>query len=177
MQIYCAFLRGVNIGGKTMKMAEVRGWLTAGGYEQVSSVLASGNLIFSSEQSQEELRGALEKLLETHYGEPVHLFVKRREEVEQILAGVPYEKQEDKHVYAFVCEPGFEAELLDAYAQVEPAEGEEAELAGGYFYWQCPKGATLQSGFSKVLGRKALKERFTSRNINTIQKVAKAMEL
>ena len=52
---------------------------------------------------------------------------------------------------------------------------EAAEVSGGYFYGQCRKGATLDSGFSKILGRKSMKDKFTSRNISTIAKVAAKM--
>jgi hypothetical protein len=43
------------------------------------------------------------------------------------------------------------------------------------FYWQVPKGNTLDSTFGKILGRKSLKDQFTSRNINTFEKIIKKM--
>jgi uncharacterized protein (DUF1697 family) len=37
------------------------------------------------------------------------------------------------------------------------------------------KGATLDSGFSKILGSKSMKDKFTSRNIQTVARVAAKM--
>ena len=41
------------------------------------------------------------------------------------------------------------------------------------FYWKVPKGNTLESDFGKIVGRKDLKNTFTSRNLNTFEKVLK----
>jgi len=49
MKTYCVFLRGVNVNGKTMKMAEACEVLKTAGFTGVTSVLASGNLIFQSD--------------------------------------------------------------------------------------------------------------------------------
>ena len=176
MKIYCAFLRGVNVNGKTMKMAEACEVLRQAGLTGVVSVLASGNLIFQSDMSQSELRRFLEQALSNHYKDNVHLFVKRSDEVPAILEKVPFAGDAELHIYAFICEPGFEEVLLREFGKITPSEKETAKIKGGLFYWQCRKGATLDSGFSKILGRKDMKERFTSRNISTIAKIAAKMK-
>lgn len=61
MKKYCAFLRGVNVKGTNMKMAEVCKVFQDIGVKDVSSVLASGNIIFSSDDSAENLKTKLEK--------------------------------------------------------------------------------------------------------------------
>ncbi|WP_435525892.1 hypothetical protein [Chryseobacterium indoltheticum] len=43
----------------------------------------------------------------------------------------------------------------------------KGEIVNNIFYWQVSKGNTLDSNFGKVLGKKSLKDQFTSRNINT----------
>lgn len=49
---YCAFLRGVNVKGTNMKMAEVCEVFKKAGMVEVSSVLASGNIIFASDKER-----------------------------------------------------------------------------------------------------------------------------
>ncbi|MDR1157020.1 MAG: DUF1697 domain-containing protein [Oscillospiraceae bacterium] len=176
MATYCAFLRGVNIGDKTMKMAEACDVLKAAGLTGVLSVLATGNLIFQSDKPQSELRGLLEQVLTNHYKDSVSLFVKSKDEISAYLSSVPFEDSADLHIYAFVCETGFENTLLEEFGKITPTEGEAAEISNGLFYWQCRKGATLDSGFSKILGRKNMKDKFTSRNIDTIAKVEAKMK-
>ena len=175
MKTYCAFLRGVNVNGKTMKMADACKALTDAGFTRVVSVLASGNLIFRSDKPQSELGGILEQILSGHYSDQVNLFVKNTDEVAAMLTSVPFIEDTELHIYAFVCEPGFENTLLDEFSKVTPCDQEAATISNGLFYWQCRKGATLDSGFSKILGRKSMKDQFTSRNIGTISKISTKM--
>ena len=63
---YCAFLRGVNVKGTAMKMAEVIEVFKNTGVKNVSSVLATGNILFESEENPLELRVKLEKALSKH---------------------------------------------------------------------------------------------------------------
>ena len=175
MKTYCAFLRGVNVNGKTMKMAEACDVLKQAGLVGVVSVLASGNLIFQSDRPQSELRGLLERALSAHYGGDVHLFIKNSDEVSAILAAVPYNEDPELHIYTFICEAGFEDVLLKEFMKITPSDKESADIQNGLFYWRCRKGTTLDSGFSKMLGRKDMKEKFTSRNIGTIAKIAAKM--
>jgi len=175
MKKYCAFLRGVNVNGKAMKMEDARGVFEKAGMTDVATVLASGNIVFRTDKPRGALRELLELALAGHYKAPVNLFVKSSDEVAAMLASAPFAEDADSHVYVFVCEPGFEKALLAEYEKIIPAENESAAVCGGFFYWQCAKGMTLDSGFSKILGRKDLKEKFTSRNINTIVKVSAKM--
>ena len=159
-----------------MKMAEACDVLKAAGLTGVLSVLSTGNLIFQSDKPQSELRGFLEQVLTDYYKDSVNLFVKNKDEVSAYLSSVPFKENADLHVYAFVFEAGFEDTLLDEFGKITPSDGEAARVNNGLFYWQCRKGATLDSGFSKILGRKNMKNKFTSRNIGTMAKVAAKME-
>jgi uncharacterized protein (DUF1697 family) len=48
---YCAFLRGINVGGHVLiKMEELRKTFESLGYKNVKTVLASGNVIFESRE-------------------------------------------------------------------------------------------------------------------------------
>lgn len=176
MTSYCAFLRGVNIGKKKIIMKEACDVLKKSGLHNVSSVLATGNLLFESDLQQSELKAKIEKNLSEHYDEGVYLFVKSKVEIEKMLQAIPFDKEEDHHHYIFICEDGFEKILLSEYEKIKPIENERAAISQGYFFWECPKGKTLDSGFTKILGRKAMKEKFTSRNVNTLVKVLKKME-
>lgn len=60
---YCAFLRGINVNGRTMKMADVCDVFRSAGMTDVMSVLASGNIIFHSDCSQADLRRILESAM------------------------------------------------------------------------------------------------------------------
>lgn len=170
---YCAFLRGVNVKGTNMKMAEVCQVFKDTGMKDVSSILASGNIVFSSDKNVEELKTILEKAMSDHFSYEAFLFVKTQEEIEVFWNSIPFEKNESLHIYSFVGIPGVEKVLMEEFQKAAQAEGEKAEIINDIFYWQVPKGNTLDSTFGKVLGKKSLKDQFTSRNVNTFEKILK----
>ena len=142
-----------------------------GPVSNVRSVLATGNILFESSLTQRELRCDLEKRMSDHYGIDVRLFIKDGEEIEAILRNSPFPADPELHVYAFICEDGFECVLAERFGMITPAVNEKAQVREGQFYWQVSKGSTLDSGFSKILGERQMKDQFTSRNMNTIQKI------
>lgn len=168
---YCAFLRGVNVKGTAMKMADVVEVFKKQGLINVSSVLATGNILFESEENPLELRKILEKALSEHFDYEAFLFLKTDAHVKEIFENSPFQKAENLHIYSFICENGDESILLKEFKKVNHQENEEAKIVNQNFYWKIPKGNTLDSSFGKILGKKSLKDKFTSRNINTIEKI------
>ena len=154
-----------------MKMADVCDVFRREAVHKVCSVLATGNILFESCLTKTDLHAILERRLSEHYGAEQYLFIKDEVEIEAILKSSPFVPNPDLQIYAFICESGFEEELMGRFSLVTPVANEKAQIKDGQFYWQVSKGATLDSGFSKILGEKRLKDRFTSRNINTMQKV------
>jgi len=156
-----------------MKMAEVCSVFEKEGMRNISSVLASGNILFSSEAKVEELKRMLERAMSGHFSYEAFLFVKSQAEIETIFSENPFEREPEYHIYSFVGVDGIEKILMSEFEKSRKALGEEAQLIGSNFYWRVPKGNTLDSEFGNILGRKNLKDSFTSRNINTFKKVLK----
>lgn len=172
---YCAFLRGVNVKGTNMKMAEVCALFEKTGMENVSSVLASGNILFSSDKEENELKKVLEKAMSEYFIYEAFLFVKNQEELVEIVDNNPFETSPEYHIYGFIGVDGIENTLLSEFEKSKKVEGEEARIIRDHFYWKVPKGNTIGSEFGKILGRKKLKDSFTSRNLNTFGKVLKKL--
>lgn len=170
---YCAFLRGVNVKGTHMKMAEVCALFTELGMKEVSSVLASGNILFASHKKPVELKPLLEQALSNYFHYEAFLFIKSKDEIESIVKHCPYELLSNFHIYGFVGIEGISQTLAEAFKHSAKTKGETGKLVGGTFYWKVPKGNTLESEFGKILGKKNLKDHFTSRNMNTFEKIFK----
>ncbi|MEG0925369.1 DUF1697 domain-containing protein [Chryseobacterium sp.] len=170
---YCAFLRGVNVKGTNMKMADVCQVFKDAGMKEVSSILASGNIIFSSDKNVDDLKKTLEKAMSEYFSYEAFLFVKSQQETEAFWNSIPFGKNENLHIYAFVGIPGVENTLMEEFQKASHAEDEKAEIVNDIFYWQVSKGNTLDSTFGKVLGKKSLKDQLTSRNTNTFEKILK----
>lgn len=157
-------------------MADVCQVFKDAGMKDVASILASGNIVFSSDKSAEELKVILEKAMSEHFSYEAFLFIKSHEETEILWKSIPFEKNEDLHIYGFVGIPGVENVLMEEFQKTSRTENEKAEIVNDIFYWQVPKGNTLDSTFGKVLGKKSLKDQMTSRNVNTFEKILKKME-
>ena len=172
---YCAFLRGVNVKGTRMKMAEVCALFERIGMNDVSSVLASGNIIFSSEKDASQLKNILEAALSGHFNYEAFLFLRNKNEVQALIQNNPYLSEPNFHIYGFICNHGIEKTLQSEFDNAQTSEGEEGRIVAGNFYWKVEKGNTLGTEFGKILGRNTLKNVLTSRNMNTIEKVLKKM--
>lgn len=156
-----------------MKMADVCKVFKDAGMTDVVSILASGNIVFSSDKNTQDLKVILEKAMSDYFSYEAFLFVKSQEETEVFWKSIPFEKNEELHIYGFVGIPGIEKVLMEEFQKAAQVENEKAEIVNDIFYWQVPKGNTLDSTFGKVLGKKNLKDQFTSRNVNTFEKVLK----
>lgn len=89
---FCAFLRGVNVKGTNMKMADVCKVFEDVGMKNVISVLASGNIIFSSEKNVEELKPLLEKAMSNHFDYEAFLLLNRKLKLQNVLKIILFRK-------------------------------------------------------------------------------------
>ncbi len=98
MARYVAFLRAVNVGGRTVKMDELRALFTEVGLSEVESFIASGNVIFStSAKATPALEQKIEARLLKALGYEVLVFVRTLTEVAAAAANEPFAA---KHVAA-----------------------------------------------------------------------------
>lgn len=173
MTNFCAFLRGVNVKGTNMKMAEVCKVFSEAGMEKVSSVLASGNILFQSDQDSAELKKILEKAMSEHFNYEAFLFIRNEKEIQSMLKNNPFPAIENFHNYIFIGSEKVEETLSEEFGKSSKAEGEKGKIVHDIFYWQVPKGQTLDSDFGKIIGKKSLKDKMTSRNVNTFERIIK----
>jgi len=170
---YCAFLRGVNVKGTNMKMADVCKVFSDAGVQNVSSVLASGNILFQSDKDSVKLKQILEKAMSQHFDYDAFLFIKNEDEINDIFKNDPFEPIDNFHNYIFIGSEKVEETLLEEFEKASKSDNEKGKIVNGIFYWQVEKGNTLDSTFGKILGRKSLKDKMTSRNANTFEKIIK----
>ncbi len=173
---YCAFLRGINVNGIRLKMTDICEIFEDAGMQKVSSVLNTGNILFTFDKNEVELKQILEEKLSHHFKYKAFLFLKNEEEIFQILTENPFEKEENLHIYIFITETGTGSVLAENFQNAQKGEDEKGLLIGDTFYWQVKKGNTLESDFGKILGKATLKQKITSRNLNTLEKVKMKIE-
>ncbi|MGX9987074.1 DUF1697 domain-containing protein [Soonwooa purpurea] len=176
MKKYCAFLRGVNVNGTSMKMKEVCDVFTKAGMFRVQSILASGNILFESDKNESDLKSILEEAMSKTFNYEAFLFIRDFKSIENVLMKKAFEDKEDCHHYVFISDKNTAEKLQQYFEEKGNKEYESAKMVDAVFYWQTPKGNTLNSEFGKVLGMKNLKDKFTSRNLNTIEKIVNKLK-
>ncbi len=173
MTRYVAFLRGVNVSGTTMKMADVAEAFTGAGFKNVKTVLASGNVLLDSAAAAKTVRTKAEAALRDAFGYDAWVLVYDLETVRAVADGYPFEPEvEGHHSYVtFVSEPAILDELAELSDETGPKE--KIERGDGVLYWQVPRTSTLDSAVGKTMGKKRYKSSTTTRNLRTLAKVLK----
>ena len=89
-QIWGAFLRGINLGNRRMKMAELKDCLEAAGFTEVKTIAASGNARLRASGAGDAIKSRLEKAIEARFGFPVGVVLRARDELEAMLDDHPF---------------------------------------------------------------------------------------
>ncbi len=95
MTQYAAFLRGVNVGGVNLKMAEVATALTDAGLAEVRTILATGNVRLESAKGADAVRATAEKALRQQFGYDAWVLVYPIKKLQSIVDGYPFEPEID----------------------------------------------------------------------------------
>ena len=174
MTQFAAFLRGVNVGGVNLKMAEVASALTDAGFTDVRTVLASGNVLLEAASGVAAVRKKAEATLRDRFGYDAWVLAYDIDTVRSIDEAYPFEREVDgsQSYVTFVAD----AAVLDELTALADSAGPSAKISrgDGVIYWQVPKGATLDSTIGKTMGKPRYKSSTTTRNLRTLTKVLNA---
>ena len=166
MTRYAAFLRGVNVGGVNLKMAEVAKAFEAAGFTDVRTILASGNVLLESRSGVDAVRKKAEAALRDAWVLAYDVAT-----VTAISEAYPFEREvEGHHSYVtFVTDK----KVLDELAALAKDAGPDEKIkpGKGVIYWQVPRTGTLDTTIGKTMGKKRYKSSTTTRNLRTVDKV------
>ncbi|MGW4481280.1 DUF1697 domain-containing protein [Rhodococcus triatomae] len=173
MARWVALLRGVNVGGINVKMADVREALGAAGFENVRTVLASGNVLFDSDRTDAAaLKSDIEAVLRERFGYDAWIVLVDAPTLERIVDGFPFDaEREGWHPYVLLAsDPAALTEMMSAAADLDLGD-EDIRLGDGVLYWHVERGQTLNSPFGKLTGKAKYKSTTTNRNLRTLRKL------
>ncbi len=107
MTRYVALLRAVNVGGTGLiTMEETRRLFASLGFDDVSSLGASGNILFSAKGAVSGLRRRIEEALSGKLGKPAVAILRSGEEMSGIVQAAPFTAEADvKASVAFLEKP------------------------------------------------------------------------
>jgi len=90
MKNYVALLRGINLGSRRLKMDELRQAFANIGIQDAQTILASGNVVFSSpENNLSDLKEKLQSGLEQELNYPVFVILRTQSQIETLLSANP----------------------------------------------------------------------------------------
>ncbi len=176
MTAWVALLRGVNVGGATIRNAELTALLRDElGLDNVRTVLASGNAAFDADAAPDartELKGSLEAVLRTRFGYDAWIVLVTRVEVERAIGAFPFDA-DDPRRQPWVVFGSDEAVLDDLTAAAASLDDDVDPIARGegVLYWNPVKGTSVDTPFAKLLARNAYRSSTTNRNLRTLQKI------
>jgi uncharacterized protein (DUF1697 family) len=171
---FIAFLRAINVGGRTSRMDQLRQLFESMGFSNVETFIASGNVVFHARStSPSALERRIAASLERQLGYDVSTFIRTEAELDAIARFEPFPRPDlDK---AASLNVGFVAKPFDRAATSKlmafSSAIDDFAARGREVYWLC-RTRQSESTFSNVVFEKALGMRITFRGANTVRRMA-----
>jgi uncharacterized protein (DUF1697 family) len=181
MATYISMIRGINVGGKRIKMADLRDIYSSMGLESVKTYIQSGNVIFKSDNNDPSClaKKIKEKIFET-FNYQVEIVVRTKDEFKIVVDSSPFHDKEEEYLHVtFLSDIPDE----DSVRKIDPKNikgiksSEQFILQSREIYLYLPEGygrTKLNNNFfEKKLGLSA-----TTRNwktVNTLLKIAQSL--
>ena len=174
MNSYAVFLRGINVGGINIKMADLKTALETSGFDGVKTLLASGNVVLASGLGPAAVKKAFEDCLRKSFGYDAWVVVLTAQRLSELVEACPY-PDDDKSTHTYITLASDTAKLDELDKAGAALEGtEQKRLGPEALAWLAPAGGTLDSPFSKISSKATYKATTTTRNLRTLIKVRDA---
>jgi len=172
MTSYVAMLRGVNVAGRTLPMAELRDSIGALGYDDVQTYIQSGNVVFRATASPTKVQSAIEQGLEARFGPGIVVVVRSGAQLVDIVGHNPLmtggRDPAKLHVTFLGSKPPRgRIDDLDRRAFLP----DEFRVEGREVYVHCP-GGYGRTKINNAFFERALAVVATTRNWSTVTKLA-----
>ena len=174
MTTFIALLRGINVGGnKKIAMADLRALSERLGFQNVQTILQSGNLVFrSTKRSAADVEKQLQAALREHLAFDCEVIVRTAQEWDAIIAGNPFVKEakdDPGHMLLMCLRDAPSKDAVNAL-RIGIVGRERVEVRGRDAYFVYPDGVGTSKLTNAVI-EKRLGTRGTARNWNTVRKL------
>jgi uncharacterized protein (DUF1697 family) len=173
MTRYVAFLRGINLGKRRVKMEKLRRHFEELGLEKVDTFIASGNVVFDSpRRNQEKLEREIEGHVEEALGFVSETFVRSLPELAELPGLEAVETAEaagfNPHLILLKEKTG---EVMEGNLKALETPDDEFIVLPREVFWFRRGGLTDSTIKTKDLERALGRAKNTSRNLNTIKRI------
>jgi len=177
VNVFVALLRGVNVGGNNIiSMRELKERFEGIGFNQVSTYINSGNVIFATKETDpRKLEVKIEKMLSKDFQLDSKVVVRSLGQMERLVKSLPKSWTGDRDWRYNVM---FLRHTIDSEAVLEElattTESEELVYRPGTLLWSAHIKDIDRTSMNKMSSRKVFRE-MTVRNLNTTKKLCELM--
>jgi uncharacterized protein (DUF1697 family) len=179
---HVALLRGINVGGRNkVAMADLRAVITSLGHAHVETYIQSGNVLFSTDQTDTALLAAgIEGAIADALAVTPRVVVVSRAELAQVARDNPYAAETNpKAVHVIFSgedpDPGVVGAVVAAQKQAaEKGSRDEAQFVGRTLFLHTPDGygrSELAELLARGRGPLSARATWTARNWATVTKL------
>ncbi len=172
---YVAFLRGINVGGHRVSMADLREQFVALKFTDVDTFIASGNVIFDAPAAADAvgLEQRIAAQLERALGYAVPTFLRTPDEVAAVCRQRPFASDEMEQA-GHTVHVGFLRSVPDArvtaYFAASATPMDAFAIHGRELYWLV-RGRTMESLVKWPTVERAMQLQMTMRNLTSVRKL------
>jgi uncharacterized protein (DUF1697 family) len=173
-QKFIALLRGVNVGGTSrVNMGELKSTMIDAGFENVSSYINSGNIIFCAKQiDTRELAILITTIIRKHFGHDIDVIVLSKNEWSGIINNAPKWWGHDstrKHNLIVLLRPDDIDSVIEAMGELN--NNIESAVPGNGVVYQSLSLKDIGKTTCGKLATNPICKRMTIRNHNTVTKI------
>lgn len=176
MTRYVAFLRAINVTGRRLTMDKLKAEFEALGFDDVSTYIASGNVIFEATGTDAELERRIESHLDKALGYEVATFVRTSKEIAKLAAAEPFKGKADgdSHYVGFLrTKPSATAKKA---TEALSGDHDELRIVGRELHWLV-HGRFMDSEVKpKDMERALGNQQTTTRNTTMLRKLAAKLD-
>lgn len=177
MERYIALLRGINISGKNkIPMSELKKGFEELGFENASTYLNTGNVIFSAEDENENtLSNKIESMIKNRFDLDIPVFVISQEKLKEILNNAPdWWGSDNKEIYdnlIFIMPPLSYLDFCNEMGSLKE-EYEKAQSCQNAVFWSFSRRYYQKTNWWSKTAASGISGKLTIRTANTVRKIA-----
>jgi uncharacterized protein (DUF1697 family) len=177
---WVALLRGVNVGGVTIRSADLAEVFRSIGCTEVRTVLASGNVVFTDPEqapgaattdTRSALKLRIERALADAFGYEAWIVLTHQRALAEVVGAYPWPETEQVQPYVMFSSQQASLDALLAFAETAGDQPDHVSPGDGVLYWEVPKGSSTDTPFAKESSKARFKPHVTTRNLRTLRKL------
>jgi len=172
MTRHIALLRGINLGARNrVSMPDLRSALAEAGYEDVRTLLQSGNVVLSGDRTPDAVAHELEALLADAFDVKTRVVVRSRDQLAKVIERNPLAEAMDdpKRFQVSFLSAAPDPEIARALSARDLAPEQVAFLGEEVYAWH--PGGLQRSPLARLLDDRGLGVTATARNWSTVTKL------